>query len=151
MQTKIIVVVLSLAALAYCHGSFNPQYPQHIPSQNTLGNAWGGHSSFPSWNRPGQWNPYQNCQPGHHGHHGHHGHGHNNFGFNFADKYAMDYFNRNGYSVQSAIHFCNGHRHSHIINYSQYLKSYCRKIRQSYGGGAIPTYPKVSTNPQNGF
>uniref|UniRef100_A0AC35TZ13 Secreted protein n=1 Tax=Rhabditophanes sp. KR3021 TaxID=114890 RepID=A0AC35TZ13_9BILA len=120
-----------------------PNYPEYCPPEHIVGNPWGGFPSYPSWNQPGQWNPYGNHHHHHHGHGHGHGHGHHNYGFNFADKYAMDYFQRNGFSVQSALHFCNGYRHKHIIHHSRYLRSYCQKIRQNYGADAIPTYPKV--------
>uniref|UniRef100_A0A0K0E609 Uncharacterized protein n=1 Tax=Strongyloides stercoralis TaxID=6248 RepID=A0A0K0E609_STRER len=99
----------------------NWQFPQHFrphnPSIPTNFNPW--YQPYPNHERP----PFHS--------------------YNFADKYAYEYFQKNGYTARSALVFCTNPHINYIINYSRSLKQFCRKIRKNYGGGDVPTYPKT--------
>uniref|UniRef100_A0A0K0EVI5 Conserved secreted protein n=1 Tax=Strongyloides venezuelensis TaxID=75913 RepID=A0A0K0EVI5_STRVS len=64
--------------------------------------------------------------------------------YNYADRYAYEFFRRNGYSAQSALVFCSNIYIKHIIDASRSVSEFCTSINQSYGRNAIPTFPKNS-------
>uniref|UniRef100_A0A0N5CDR5 Uncharacterized protein n=1 Tax=Strongyloides papillosus TaxID=174720 RepID=A0A0N5CDR5_STREA len=64
--------------------------------------------------------------------------------YNYADRYAYEFFRRNGYSAQSALVFCSNIYIKHIIDASRSVSEFCTSINQNYGRNAIPTFPKNS-------
>uniref|UniRef100_A0A0N5A3V8 Translation initiation factor IF-2 n=1 Tax=Parastrongyloides trichosuri TaxID=131310 RepID=A0A0N5A3V8_PARTI len=61
--------------------------------------------------------------------------------YNYADKYAYDFFQRNGYTIQSVYAFCYNDYIQHIINQSRAVKRFCDYFKKVY---ASSNYPKAS-------
>uniref|UniRef100_A0A0N5A3V9 Translation initiation factor IF-2 n=1 Tax=Parastrongyloides trichosuri TaxID=131310 RepID=A0A0N5A3V9_PARTI len=64
---------------------------------------------------------------------------HNYNSYNYADKYAYEFFQRNGYSVQSAYAFCYNDYIQRIIRQSRAVERFCNNFKKTY---ASPTYPR---------
>uniref|UniRef100_A0A0N5CI70 Synaptogyrin-1 n=1 Tax=Strongyloides papillosus TaxID=174720 RepID=A0A0N5CI70_STREA len=69
-------------------------------------------------------------------------------GYNFADKYAFDFFTKYGFNVKTALFFCNSFTTRPVVWQSAYLFNYCNYMNQNYGRGNehIPTYPNAPDN-----
>lgn len=63
--------------------------------------------------------------------------------YNYADRYAYDFFERNGFTVKSSLSFCNNSHINYIVRSSKSLTSFCTSINRSYGREAIPTFPRA--------
>uniref|UniRef100_A0A0N5CDR6 Uncharacterized protein n=1 Tax=Strongyloides papillosus TaxID=174720 RepID=A0A0N5CDR6_STREA len=161
MKYIISYLLLLVAAIVAHRGyNFNYDYPQwgYFPQPNypnfflppinyPLDNLWTPPMPFQTLGF-GFLNPW--------GHHHRHHHFHHRFfpnhffgaGYNFADKYAFDFFMKYGFNVKAALFFCNSFTTRPVVWQSAYLFNYCNYMNQNYGRGNkhIPTYPNVPEN-----
>ncbi|CEF71545.1 Hypothetical protein SRAE_X000086900 [Strongyloides ratti] len=117
------------------HWDNNPWSGHYFPtSPSNIDQMWQAPQNF-GRHIPRHFNPWYS----HHHHHGRPSYP----SYNMADKYAYDYFKRNGFTIKSVLTFCTNYHISSIINYSRSLKNFCSKIKENYGNDSIPTYPKT--------
>uniref|UniRef100_A0A0K0FPZ0 Uncharacterized protein n=1 Tax=Strongyloides venezuelensis TaxID=75913 RepID=A0A0K0FPZ0_STRVS len=119
------------------HWNSNPYNGYYYPAQPSNLNT--------NWHLPNSFNPH---------HHGpfnpwgpHYG-GSIEARFNYADKYAYDYFRRNGFTIKSSLAFCNNYHIRYIIHSSKTLGTFCKTIINRYQKPNIPTFPVISENSE---
>uniref|UniRef100_A0A0N5C6T0 Secreted protein n=1 Tax=Strongyloides papillosus TaxID=174720 RepID=A0A0N5C6T0_STREA len=114
------------------HWNSNPYNGFYYPAQPSNLNR--------NWYLPSGFNPH------HHGNlnpWGPHYGGSMEASYNYADKYAYDYFRRNGFTIKSSLAFCNNRYMAHIIYSSRTLRTFCKTIINRYQNPEIPTFPVI--------
>uniref|UniRef100_A0A0N5A3V7 Secreted protein n=1 Tax=Parastrongyloides trichosuri TaxID=131310 RepID=A0A0N5A3V7_PARTI len=140
----LLVIIVAIFAHEQHHNQPwppRPTYPFPPGNWDNFGRPWNPNFPFPGFggHMPHPWAPPPSF--------GHpppniwwQGYG----GYNYADKFAYEFFQRNGLSVSSALFFCESPKTRHISNQSPYLRNWCSHVRKEYGihSDSVPTYPK---------